>query len=48
MMKRAGIDTFKFRTSQKEEAIKFWLAQGARIVDVNGDDYEMELKIKLD
>lgn len=28
MMKRAGIDTFKFRTNRNEDAIKFWLAQG--------------------
>ena len=47
MMTRAGIDTFKFRTNQNEEAVKFWTAQGARIVDVNGNDYEMELKIIL-
>lgn len=47
MMQRAGIDTFKFRTNQNEDAIKFWTAQGARIVDVNGNDYEMELIIKL-
>lgn len=47
MMKQVGIDTFKFRTNQNEEAINFWLAQGAKIVDVNGNDYEMELKIKI-
>lgn len=47
MMKYAGIDTFRFRTNQNEDAIKFWIAQGARIVDVKGKDYEMELKIKI-
>lgn len=47
MMKRAGIDTFKFRTNRNEDAIKFWLAQGGRIVDINGEDFEMELKIEL-
>lgn len=47
MMKYAGIDTFKFRTNQNEDAVKFWIAQGSRIVDVKGNDYEMELKIKI-
>lgn len=43
----AGIDTFTFRTNRNEPAINFWLKQGARIVDIKGNDYEMELKIKL-
>ena len=43
----AFVATFKFRINQNEEAVKFWTAQGARIVDVNGNDYEMELTIKL-
>lgn len=47
LMKYNGIDTFKFRTNQSEDAIKFWLAQGAKIVGVNGDDFEMELKIVI-
>lgn len=46
-MRRAGIDTFRFRTSRDNSALGFWLKQGARIVDVRGDDYEMELKIRL-
>ena len=46
-MKQTGVDTFKFRTNQNEDALKFWLAQGATIVGVNGNDFEMELKIKI-
>ena len=29
----------------KENAQFFWLKQGARIMDVKGEDYEMEIKI---
>lgn len=47
MMKNYGIDTFRFRTNQNEDALKFWLAQGAQIVGVKGNDFEMELKIKI-
>lgn len=47
-MKANGIDTFKFRTSQHEDAFKFWTRMGAHIVGVNGDDFEMEMKINLD
>lgn len=43
----AGLDTLTLRTSMSEEAQHFWLKQGARIMDVNGGDYEMEIKIKL-
>lgn len=46
-MKQAGIDTVTFRTNQNEDALKFWLAQGATIVGVNGNDFEMKLKIKI-
>lgn len=35
------------RTNRDNSALGFWLKQGAQIVDVNGDDYEMELRIKL-
>ena len=46
-MKAAGIPLFRFRTNRDNSALGFWLKQGAQIVDVNGDDYEMELRIKL-
>lgn len=46
-MKENGLDTLTFRTPINEEAQFFWLKMGAKIVDVKGDDYEMELKIKL-
>lgn len=44
-MRAAGIPLFRFRTSRDGSALGFWLKQGARIVDVRGDDYEMELRI---
>ena len=46
-MKAEGIPLFKFRTNRDDSALGFWLKQGAQIVDVRGDDYEMELRIKL-
>lgn len=46
-MAAVGIDTLTFRTSMHEDAQHFWLKQGAMIMDVKGDDYEMQLKIKL-
>lgn len=46
-MAEAGVDTLTFRTSMYEDAQHFWLKQGAKIMDVKGDDYEMQLKIKL-
>ena len=46
MMKRAGIYSFKFKTNKNEKAVNFWLKQGAKIMDVKGEDYEMEIKIK--
>lgn len=45
-MKLAGLHKLTFRTPIAEEAQKFWLHMGARIVDVKGEDYEMELTIK--
>lgn len=45
-MKRAGLYKLTFRTPIVEEAQNFWLHIGARIVDVKGEDYEMELTIK--
>lgn len=41
----AGLDTLTLRTSMHENGQYFWLKQGARIMDVKGDDYEMEIKI---
>lgn len=45
-MKQAGLHKLTFRTPIVEEAQKFWLHMGARIVDVKGEDYEMEITIK--
>lgn len=45
-MKHAGLYKLTFRTPIVEEAPNFWLHVGARIVDVKGEDYEMELTIK--
>lgn len=45
-MKAAGITKLTFRTPANEEAQHFWLHIGARITDVKGEDYEMELTIK--
>lgn len=47
-MKAAGLYKLTFRTPIAEEAQKFWLHIGARILDVKGEDYEMELTIKKD
>lgn len=46
-MRDAGLDTLTFRTPIDEEAQSFWLKMGARITDIKGGDYEMELKIKI-
>ncbi len=35
------------RDNRDGSALGFWLKQGARVVDVNGEDYEMELRIRL-
>lgn len=45
-MKAANLYKLTFRTPIVEEAQNFWLHIGARIVDVKGADYEMELTIK--
>lgn len=45
-MKQAGLYKLTFRTPIAEEAQKFWLHLGARIIDVKGEDYEMELTFK--
>lgn len=47
-MKQAGLHKLTFRTPIAEEAQRFWLHMGARIIDVKQDDYEMELTIKQD
>lgn len=47
-MKAAGLYKLTFRTPIAEEAQHFWLHLGARIMDVKGEDYEMELTIKQD
>ena len=47
-MKQAGLGKLTFRTPIAEEAQNFWLHLGARIMDVKGDGYEMELTIKID
>ena len=47
-MKRNGLYKLTFRTPKAEEAQYFWLHMGARIVDLKGSDYEMELTIKQD
>lgn len=45
-MKQNGLCRLTFRTPMNEDAQGFWLHLGARIVDVKGSDYEMELTIK--
>lgn len=45
-MKQTGLYKLTFRTPIVEEAQGFWLHIGARIMDVKGEDYEMELTIK--
>lgn len=45
-MKQNGLHKLTFRTPMNEDAKGFWLHLGARIVDVKGSDYEMELTIK--
>ena len=47
-MKENSIETLTFRTPINENAHSFWQKMGAKIIDVKGKDYEMELKIKLD
>lgn len=45
-MKQNGLYKLTFRTPMNEDAHSFWLHLGARIVDVKGSDYEMEVTIK--
>lgn len=45
-MKANGLYKLTFRTPMNENAIHFWLHVGAKIMDVKGTDYEMELNIK--
>lgn len=47
-MKQSGLSKLTFRTPINEKAHKFWLHMGARVMDVKGEDYEMELTIELD
>lgn len=44
-MKEHKIGTLTFRTPINEEAQFFWLKMGAKIIDVKGADYEMQIKI---
>ena len=41
-----GLHKLTFRTPSNEKAPGFWQHMGARIMDVKGQDYEMELTIK--
>ena len=45
-MKQNGLHKLTFRTPMNEDAHGFWLHLGAKIVDVKGNDYEMEMTIK--
>lgn len=45
-MKHEGVYTLTFITSMAESAQSFWLNQGAKIMDVKGTDYEMQIKIE--
>lgn len=45
-MKANGLYKLTFRTPIVEDAQNFWLHIGAKIVDVKGNDYEMELTIR--
>ena len=45
-MKQNGLYKLTFRTPMNEDAHNFWLHLGAKIVDVKGNDYEMEITIK--
>lgn len=41
----AGLSLLTLRTSKHENGRFFWLKQGAKIMDVNGEDYEMQIKL---
>lgn len=45
-MKEAGLYKLTFRTPIAESAPAFWLHVGARILDVKGTDYEMEITLE--
>lgn len=45
-MKESGLTRLTFRTPMGEDAQYFWHKMGARITDIKGEDYEMELTIK--
>lgn len=45
-MKAAGLNKLTFRTRIGGSAQDFWLHMGARIMDVKGEDYEMQLTIE--
>lgn len=47
-MKQKGIKKLTFRTNQDGSSLGFWKKCGAKIVDVKGNDYEMELNILLE
>lgn len=42
-MKADGVFRLTFRTPINEKAQYFWLKQGAKIIDVKGNDYVMEI-----
>ena len=42
----AGITVIQFRTNRDNSALGFWQKMGGRIMDVNGDDYEMEITLR--
>ena len=44
-MRAEGLHKLTFRTPMDEDAQHFWQHVGARIMDVKGTDYEMELTI---
>lgn len=44
-MRDNGFRRLTFRTPQNEDAQYFWSKMGARIIDIKGGDYEMELNI---
>lgn len=45
LCREKGIDKIRLRTAINETAIEFWLRQGAEIVGLNGEDYELEIKV---
>lgn len=40
-----GLEKITLRTSRHEKAVKFFLRHKGKIVGVNGEDYEMEIKV---